>query len=67
MNLVVLSQVSELLSVELSASKEREDDLMSESVSLEQTKKIAYQQHQLYEDEIHSLEAQLKKVQQVCP
>ena len=53
--------------MELSTSKQREDELVSESVSLEQTKKIAYQQHQLYEDEIHSLGAQLNKVRQVSP
>jgi len=45
--------------------KQKADELMLQALSLEQTKKAAYQQHHLYEDEIHSLGAQLDKVRQV--
>ncbi len=38
---------------------------MEQSTSLEQTKKLAFQQHSIYEQEIHSLDQQVETLKKV--
>ena len=61
----VLSQVSEVLSLELAGTKTKLEKTVEQSQSLEQTKRIAFQQHELYEQEIKSLEQQIDNMKKV--
>jgi bacterioferritin (cytochrome b1) len=58
-------QVSEVLSLELSSAKTRIEKMAEQIQCLEQTKVMAQRQHQLYEQEIHSLESQLEAAKKV--
>ena len=58
-------QVSEVLSLELASTKNKLEKAAEQSQSLEQTKKIAFQQHELYEQEIRSLEQQIENTKKV--
>ena len=48
-----------MLSLELASTKANLEKVLEQNHSLEQTKRIAFQQHALYEQEIASLEAQV--------
>ena len=59
------AQVSEVLSVELSSTKTKLDQTLEQNHSLEHAKKLAFQQHNLYEQEIKTLEQQLQAQRKV--
>lgn len=63
--LYVIMQVAENLSVELTNARGRIDQLTETNRSLEQSKKLALQQHELYEQEIRGLQDQLENSRQV--
>ena len=54
-----------MLSLELASTKANLEKVMEQNHSLEQTKKIAFQQHALYEQEIRSLETQIETIKRV--
>ncbi len=58
-------QVSEVLSKELSNCRAKLEKQSEQTNSLEQTKKLAFQQHSLYEQEINSLDKQLQTLKRV--
>ena len=59
------SQVGEVLSLELASTKANLEKVLEQNHSLEQTKKIAFQQHSLYEQEVRSLEGQVDNLKRV--
>lgn len=63
--LFVIMQVAENLSMELTNVRGRIDQLTETNRSLEQSKKLALQQHELYEQEIRGLQDQLENSRQV--
>ena len=58
-------QVRETLSKELTSCRKKLEKQSEQFHSLEQTKKLAFQQHSLYEQEIQSLEKQLQTLKRV--
>ena len=58
-------EVGEVLSVELANTKCKLEKVTEQATSLEQTKQIAFQQHDLYEQEIKTLETQVENMRRV--
>ena len=57
--------MGEVLSLELASTKANLEKVLEQNHSLEQTKKIAFQQHSLYEQEVRSLEGQVDNLKRV--
>ena len=62
---MIFPQVSEVLSVELAATKTKLENTVEQNESLEHAMKLAFQQHALYEQEIKTLEQQMDNLRKV--
>ena len=62
---VISFQVSKDLSMQLATTKTKLEQTLEQNNSIEHAKKLAFQQHALYEQEIKTLEQQLANMRKV--